>query len=80
MLLSLMIFVPLLGMIVVLLLPRESEELIKRVTLLFYTNSACTCSMFYSYRTIDQLLEHSTLLAFLGLRHSTSIIMSALTV
>ncbi|MYI93977.1 NADH-quinone oxidoreductase subunit M [Candidatus Poribacteria bacterium] len=35
MLLSLMIFVPLLGMIVVLLLPRESEELIKRVTLLF---------------------------------------------
>ncbi len=35
MLLSLMIFVPLLGMIVVLLLPRESEKLIKRVTLLF---------------------------------------------
>jgi len=35
MLLSLMIFVPLLGMIVVLLLPRESEELIKRVTLAF---------------------------------------------
>ena len=35
MLLSLMIFVPLLGMVVVLLLPRESEELIKRVTLLF---------------------------------------------
>ena len=35
MLLSLMIFVPLLGMIVVLLLPRESEELIKRVTLGF---------------------------------------------
>ena len=34
-LLSLMIFVPLLGMIVVLLLPRESEELIKRFTLLF---------------------------------------------
>lgn len=30
-----MIFVPLLGMIVVLLLPRESDELIKRVTLLF---------------------------------------------
>ena len=35
MLLSLMIFVPLLGMIVVLLLPRESEELIKRVALGF---------------------------------------------
>ena len=35
MLLSLMIFVPLLGMIVVLLLPRESEELIKRVALVF---------------------------------------------
>ncbi len=35
MLLSLMIFVPLLGMIVVLLLPRDSEELIKRVTLGF---------------------------------------------
>ncbi len=35
MLLSLMIFVPLLGMVVVLLLPRESEELIKRVTLAF---------------------------------------------
>ena len=35
MLLSLMIFVPLLGMIAVLLLPRESEELVKRVTLLF---------------------------------------------
>ncbi len=35
MLLSLMIFIPLLGMIAVLLLPRESEELIKRVTLIF---------------------------------------------
>lgn len=35
MLLSLMIFVPLLGMIAVLLLPRESEALIKRVTLFF---------------------------------------------
>ncbi len=35
MLLSLMIFVPLIGMIVVLLLPRESEELIKRFTLAF---------------------------------------------
>ena len=35
MLLSLMVFVPLLGMIVVLLLPRESEELTKRVTLGF---------------------------------------------
>lgn len=35
MLLSLMIFVPLLGMIVVLLLPSESDKLIKRVTLLF---------------------------------------------
>ena len=34
-LLSLMIFIPFLGMIVVLLLPRESDELIKRVTLLF---------------------------------------------
>ena len=30
-----MIFIPLLGMIAVLLLPRESEELVKRVTLLF---------------------------------------------
>ena len=35
MLLSLMIFIPLLGMVAVLLLPRESEELIKRVALLF---------------------------------------------
>ena len=35
MLLSLMIFIPLIGMIAVLLLPRESEELVKRVTLLF---------------------------------------------
>lgn len=35
MLLSLMIFIPLLGMIAVLLLPRKSEELIKQVTLLF---------------------------------------------
>ncbi|MDE0400810.1 MAG: NADH-quinone oxidoreductase subunit M [Candidatus Poribacteria bacterium] len=35
MLLSLMIFIPLLGMVVVLLLPRESEELVKRVTLIF---------------------------------------------
>ena len=35
MLLSLMIFIPLLGMIAVLLLPRESEDLVKRVTLLF---------------------------------------------
>ena len=35
MLLSLMIFVPLIGMIVVLLLPKESEELAKRVTLGF---------------------------------------------
>ena len=35
MLLSLMIFIPLLGMIAVLLLPRESEELVKRVTLIF---------------------------------------------
>ena len=34
-LLSLMIFVPLLGMIVVLLLPREQDELIKRATLAF---------------------------------------------
>ncbi len=34
-LLSLMIFIPLLGMIVVLLLPREQEELIKRATLAF---------------------------------------------
>ena len=34
-LLSLMIFIPLLGMIVVLLLPREQEELIKRTTLAF---------------------------------------------
>ena len=35
MLLSLMIFIPLLGMIAVLLLPRESDELVKRVTLVF---------------------------------------------
>ena len=35
MLLSLMIFIPLLGMVAVLLLPRASEELIKRVALLF---------------------------------------------
>ena len=35
MLLSLMIFIPLFGMIAVLLLPRESEELVKRVTLIF---------------------------------------------
>ena len=35
MFLSLMIFVPLIGMIFVLLLPRESEELIKRVALVF---------------------------------------------
>ena len=35
MLLSLMIFIPLIGMVVVLLLPRESEELVKRVTLFF---------------------------------------------
>ncbi len=35
MLLSLMVFVPLLGMIVVLLLPNDKEELIKRTTLAF---------------------------------------------
>ena len=35
MLLSLMVFVPLLGMIVVLLLPNDREELVKRVTLAF---------------------------------------------
>ena len=35
MLLTLMIFVPLIGMVVVLCLPRNSEETIKRTTLVF---------------------------------------------
>ncbi len=50
MLLSLMIFVPLLGMIAVLLLPRESEELVKRVTLLFtLIPLALAVALFISY-------------------------------
>ena len=50
MLLSLMIFIPLLGMIAVLLLPRESEELIKRVTLLFtLIPLALAVALFISY-------------------------------
>lgn len=50
MLLSLMIFIPLLGMIVVLLLPRESEELTKRVTLLFtLIPLALAVALFISY-------------------------------
>ncbi len=50
MLLSLMIFLPLLGMIVVLLLPRESEELVKRVTLLFtLIPLALAVALFVSY-------------------------------
>ena len=50
MLLSLMIFVPLIGMIVVLLLPRESEELVKRVTLLFtLIPLALAVALFISY-------------------------------
>ena len=50
MLLSLMIFIPLLGMIAVLLLPRESEELVKRVTLLFtLIPLALAVALFISY-------------------------------
>ena len=50
MLLSLMIFIPLLGMIAVLLLPRESEELVKRVTLLFtLVPLALAVALFISY-------------------------------
>ena len=50
MLLSLMIFVPLIGMVVVLLLPRESEELVKRVTLLFtLIPFALAVALFISY-------------------------------
>ena len=50
MLLSLMIFIPLLGMIAVLLLPRESEELVKRVTLLFtLVPLALAIALFISY-------------------------------
>lgn len=50
MLLSLMIFIPLLGMIVVLMLPRESEELVKRVTLLFtLIPLALAVALFISY-------------------------------
>ena len=45
-----MIFVPLLGMIAVLLLPRESEELVKRVTLLFtLIPLALAVALFISY-------------------------------
>ena len=50
MLLSLMIFIPLLGMIAVLLLPRESEELVKRVALLFtLIPLALAVALFVSY-------------------------------
>ncbi|MDE0555301.1 MAG: NADH-quinone oxidoreductase subunit M, partial [Candidatus Poribacteria bacterium] len=50
MLLSLMIFIPLLGMVVVLLLPRESEELVKRATLLFtLIPLALAVALFISY-------------------------------
>ncbi len=50
MLLSLMIFIPLLGMIAVLLLPRESDELIKRVTLFFtLVPLAVAVALFISY-------------------------------
>ena len=50
MLLSLMIFIPLLGMIAVLLLPRESDELVKRVTLLFtLVPLAIAVALFISY-------------------------------
>ncbi len=50
MLLSLMIFVPLLGMVAVLLLPRESEELVKRVTLFFtLIPLALAVALFISY-------------------------------
>ncbi len=50
MLLSLMIFIPLLGMITVLLLPRESEELVKRVALLFtLIPLALAVALFVSY-------------------------------
>ena len=45
-----MIFIPLLGMIAVLLLPRESEELVKRVTLLFtLIPLALAVALFISY-------------------------------
>ena len=50
MLLSLMIFIPLLGMITVLLLPRESEELVKCVALLFtLIPLALAVALFVSY-------------------------------
>ena len=50
MLLSLMIFIPLLGMVAVLLLPRESEELVKRVTLFFtLVPLALAVALFISY-------------------------------
>ena len=50
MLLSLMIFIPLLGMVVVLLLPRKSEELVKRATLLFtLIPLALAVALFISY-------------------------------
>ena len=50
MLLSLMIFIPLLGMVAVLLLPRASEELIKRVTLFFtLVPLALAVALFISY-------------------------------
>ena len=45
-----MIFIPLLGMVAVLLLPRESEELVKRVTLLFtLIPLALAVALFISY-------------------------------
>ena len=50
MLLSLMIFIPLLGMVAVLLLPRESDELVKRVTLFFtLIPLALAVALFISY-------------------------------
>ena len=79
MLLSLMIFIPLLGMIAVLLLPRESEELIKRVTLLLYTHPACNSQSPYSYPMTDRLQERSTSSTSLGFRRLISNITSALT-
>ena len=72
MLLSLMIFIPLIGMVAVLLLPRESEELIKRVTLLFtLIPLALAVYLFISYDRSNGERSTFTVL-FLGLRHSTS--------
>ncbi len=60
MLLSLIIFVPLLGMIVVLLLPRDSEELIKRVTLAFtLIPLALAVYLFIAYDRSDAGTQHA---------------------